>query len=430
MKIFDKNSSKVKYIDLFSGLGGTRIGFEQACDSIGINHECVLTSEIKGHAISVYQHNFINSKISGDITKIDPKLIPDFDYLLAGFPCQPFSSAGKRNGFLDHRGGLFFCIHKILNTKKPLGFLLENVDGLATHDNGNTLNIIISKLEDIGYKVSWKILDSSKFGVPQKRKRIYIVGHRNFLPALDEFIYSYKNAGEFIDHNAPVEITPFTKVLSKEFSDDELYGKSIKDKRGGPNNIHSWDLEIKGRVNKEQKKLLELILKKRRYKKWAENKGIDWMDGMPLTIEEIKTFYNHPDLFKNLNDLTDKGYLAFENPKKRVIIDGITKRVPCVEADKGYNIIAGKLSLPLAFIIDPNDAIPTIVATEVGKIGVVTKKGIRPITVQEGLDFSGFPSYYEMVEKDYAKAFDLIGNTVMPPVIKEVVLKILKGHAL
>lgn len=414
------------FIDLFAGLGGTRLGFEQACMEKGLNSQCVFTSEIKEYAVSVYQSNFLDSEVSGDITKIEPASIPDFDFLLAGFPCQPFSSAGKRNGFLDERGGLFFTILDILSTKNPLGFLLENVDGLANHNNGETLKVIIGKLKDLNYQVSWNILDASEFGVAQKRKRIYIVGHKDHTPNLHLFTKSFKTAGAFIEQDAPIKITPFTKLLSDKFSPSELFGKSIKDKRGGINNIHSWDLEVKGKVSDAQKEILELILKKRRYKKWAAAKGIDWMDGMPLTTKEIETFYDGENLQQQLDALTKMGYLRFEHPKKKVIKDGISKRVPRIEAEKGYNIVAGKLSFPLAKIIDPNDVAPTIVATEAGKIGVATDKGVRSITVQEGLHFSGFPSSYKITKIDYAKAFDLIGNTVMPPVIKAVALRLLK----
>lgn len=421
-----KNIKSVRFIDLFAGLGGTRIGFEQACDEIGIQSQCVFTSEIKNHAIAAYKSNFVDNEVYGDITKIPPSAIPDFDYMLAGFPCQPFSSAGKRKGFLDERGGLFFTILSILQEKLPEGFLLENVDGLASHDKGKTLGVIVTELEMLGYQVSWEILDSSNFGVPQKRKRIYIVGTKSFKPRLDNFDVSYRVTGEFIDHDAPVMPTPFTKLLLEKFDKKELHGKSIKDKRGGTNNIHSWDLEVKGKVLPEQKELLELILKKRRYKKWAKNKGIDWMDGMPLTFDEIQTFYKHPKLKQHLDDLTQKGYLKLEHPKKKVIVDGVAKRISHVESPKGYNIVAGKLSFPLAVIIDPNDVSPTIVATEAGKIGVVTQSGLRTITVNEGLRFSGFPEGYKITDKDYAKAFDLIGNTVMPPVIKAVALKILR----
>ena len=348
----------VRFIDLFAGLGGTRIGFEQACAEKSLVSKCVFTSEIKEFAVSTYKTNFAESEIYGDITQIDPGSIPKFDYLLAGFPCQPFSSAGKRHGFLDERGGLFFTIHEILRAKNPTGFLLENVDGLATHDGGKTLDVIIAALEKLGYLVSWEILDASEFGVPQKRKRIYITGHKAHRPNLKNFKRQYKTAAMCIEHDKPIVHSAFTKLLSEQFSAEELVGKSIKDKRGGGNNIHSWDLEIKGSVNAEQKKLLELILKKRRYKIWAIAKDIDWMDGMPLTLAEIRTFYDHPKLETHIGDLTQKGYLKLEHPKKRVVINGISKRIPHTGAAMGYNIVAGKLSFPLAKIIDPNDVAP------------------------------------------------------------------------
>lgn len=256
---------------------------------------------------------------------------------------------------------------------------------------------------------------------------MYIVGNKRFLPRLENFSKLKVNSGKFINHDFDYKETEFTKILNSKFRADELYGKSIKDKRGGNNNIHSWNLGIKGKVNQRQKNLLELILKKRRYKKWAELKGIDWMDGMPLTVDEIRTFYNDTNLEKDLAYLTQQGYLKFEHPKKKVTINGITKRIPCEKTPKGYNIVTGKLSFPISKIIDPKDLCPTIVATEAGKIAVATKKGVRPITVQEGLKFSGFPSDYNIKIISYNKAFDLIGNTVMPPVIKEVSLKIISN---
>ena len=165
---------KLKFIDLFAGLGGTRIGFEQACEEKGIKPECVFTSEIKPYAVSIYQHNFDGSEVYGDITTIRADEIPNFDFLLAGFPCQAFSVAGNRKGFEDTRGTLFFDIARIIREKKPKGFLLENVEGLVSHDKGRTLQTIISVLQELGYFVDWKVLDSSEFGVPQRRKRIYI----------------------------------------------------------------------------------------------------------------------------------------------------------------------------------------------------------------------------------------------------------------
>ena len=161
----EEEADTVKIIDLFAGLGGIRLGFEQGLKKQGLHAKCVFTSEIKKYAIKAYQNYFGNEKIYGDITQIKTKDIPDFDVLLAGFPCQPFSSAGKGLGFSDTRGTLFFEIERILKEKKGIGkpakaFLLENVEGLVNHDNGNTLNVIIAKLKGLGYKVNYKVLES------------------------------------------------------------------------------------------------------------------------------------------------------------------------------------------------------------------------------------------------------------------------------
>ncbi len=415
----------VRFIDLFAGLGGTRIGFEQAFKEKNIQTNCVFSSEIKDHAISAYQANFNNEDIYGDITAINPGAIPDFDFLLAGFPCQPFSSAGKRRGFLDERGGLFFTILKILVSKKPEGFLLENVEGLVSHNRGDTLAKIVEELGRIGYHVSYDVLDASDFGVPQKRKRIYIVGHRQKQVKLSGFRTKPSKISDIIEHDAPHEKTAFTARLEAMFSASQLRGKAIKDKRGGRNNIHSWDLELKGPLSAGQKDLMCEILKKRRYKKWAEQKGIQWMDGMPLTYDEISTFYQVDNLLEMLEDLTAKGYLTFEHPRDLVVKDGVSTRVPASHVPKGYNIVAGKLSFPITKILDPDDVAPTLVATETGKLALSLKKGVRKLTVREGLRISGFPESYSLDHLDYRKAFDLIGNTVMPPVIKAVMLKVL-----
>ncbi|MFM5898219.1 MAG: DNA (cytosine-5-)-methyltransferase, partial [Dolichospermum sp.] len=165
-------STTIKFIDLFAGIGGMRLGLEQSCKSLGINSKCVFTSEIKDTAIKIYKENFFEDKIWGDITKISSQCIPDFDILLAGFPCQPFSSAGTRQGFLDTRGTLFFEIERILKDKSPFGFLLENVEGLVKHDDGKTLTTILNKLKQLGYQVKCEVLNARDFGIPQDRKRV------------------------------------------------------------------------------------------------------------------------------------------------------------------------------------------------------------------------------------------------------------------
>ena len=171
-----KSKKKVKIIDLFAGIGGIRLGFEQAFNG---NIECVFTSEIDKYAIQTYVENFGSSNIYGDITQILEKDIPEHDILLAGFPCQPFSQAGLKKGFNDTRGTLFFDIERILIAKKPKAFLLENVKQLKGHDKGNTLKVILEHLYNAGYKTFVKVLAAKDFGIPQNRERIYIVGFRD-----------------------------------------------------------------------------------------------------------------------------------------------------------------------------------------------------------------------------------------------------------
>jgi len=162
----------IKFIDLFAGIGGFRIGFER------VGFKCVFSAEIDEHACEVYKENF-GENPKCDITQLDPNIIPDFDVLCAGFPCQSFSISGKQEGFYDKtRGTLFFDICRILEVKKPKVVLLENVKNLEKHDKGNTLRIIIESLIELGYTVNYKILNAKDFDVPQNRERIIIIGNR------------------------------------------------------------------------------------------------------------------------------------------------------------------------------------------------------------------------------------------------------------
>ena len=171
-----------KFIDLFAGVGGIRLGFEQAAHDYNLNAQCVFTSEIDEWACKTYRKNFPQDEHDpkSDITLVDEKTIPDFDVLLAGFPCQAFSIAGRRGGFEDTRGTLFFDVARIIKEKRPKAFLLENVKGLTNHRSGKTLEVIINTLkEDLGYTVYYKILNAKDYGLAQMRERIYIVGFRS-----------------------------------------------------------------------------------------------------------------------------------------------------------------------------------------------------------------------------------------------------------
>lgn len=421
-------NKKVKFVDLFAGMGGIRKGFELACESMKLESECVFTSEIKPHAVEILKQNNSCEKIHGDITKINEKDIPDFDFLLAGFPCQAFSSAGKRLGFLDTRGTLYFEVERILKEKKPKGFILENVEGLVIHDRkdkkspiGQTLSTILQSLENLGYKVEWKVLNSKYFGVPQERKRIYIIGTDRKKPEMNFQVGKVKKIKEILESGLPTVNSKIVSLLLSHFSVEELQGKAIKDKRGGKDNIHSWDIELKGKVTNSQKELLNKLLTERRKKKWAYEYGIEWMDGMPLTKEHIKTFYDVKNLEEILEDLVNKGYLKKEYPKRKIA----GKRVQDTNLPIGYNIVTGKMSFEINKILNPESIAPTLVAMDMRGLFVVDGKGLRNLSLREGLRLFGYPEDFKF-EIEKSLGYDLLGNTVVVPAIEEVSKRVLK----
>jgi DNA (cytosine-5)-methyltransferase 1 len=212
---------KLKFIDLFAGVGGMRIAFERnKC-------ECVFSSEWDAFSQKTYFENF-GEMPQGDITQIDEKDIPNHNILIGGFPCQPFSTIGKREGF-EHptQGTLFFDIVRILKEKKPNSFLLENVAGLVNHDGGKTFKQILSTLErELGYWVRAEKLDSADFGVPQHRKRIYIVGFSKEISEKPKFSFSWpeKNV-EKIGVGQFVEIHEEGYTISKHLQKSYIYKK-------------------------------------------------------------------------------------------------------------------------------------------------------------------------------------------------------------
>lgn len=420
-------TESIKFIDLFAGIGGIRKGFELACSDLGLKTECVFTSEIKPYAVEVLKQNHPNETVRGDITKIETAEIPDFDFLLGGFPCQAFSAAGKRLGFEDTRGTLFFEVERILRDKKPKGFILENVEGLVNHDKqnikdkiGKTLSTILEHLTTLGYKVNWKVLNAKNFGVPQDRKRIYITGTYIDFPNLENFETSNTNLSDILEKGLPVSNSKFVNLVLSNYSVKQLYGMSIKDKRGGNNNIHSWDIDYKGKTTKQEKEFLNLLLKERRKKKWAQEYGIDWMDGMPLTISMIRTFYNADNLETMLEDLVAKKYLKKEHPKKKIG----NKRVQDETLPLGYNIVAGKMSYEVAKVLDPKGIAPTLVAMDMEHLFVGDGDGIRKLSLREGLRLFGYPDDFKF-EVSLQDGYDLLGNTVVVPVIKQVALRVL-----
>lgn len=416
----------IKYIDLFAGIGGIRIGTVQALDSLGIQSKCVLSSEINEKACQTYELNF-GEKPSGDIHNI--KELPPFDLLLAGFPCQPFSYAGKQKGFGDTRGTLFFEIERILKDYRPKAFLLENVRGLTTHDHGRTFATITNALTNLGYGIQTLILNSSEFNVPQNRTRLYIVGlygaspmmHlKTSLGATDSHRFKkkyeltelfdlgkkYSTVKDILEKNVDTKYfcsDKFIKQLRGVIGNDlsKLDGYRLIDYRGGKS-IHSWEMGKNGKCSKQEIKFMNLLITNRRRPEFGRQK-----DGKKLSIEQIKTFYKDDDIKEVVASLVKKGYLK--------------------EADGKYNPVAGNMSFEVFKFLDPNSVSITLTASDCNRLGIVQNNIPRRITPRECARLQGFPESFIINPFD-EYAYKQFGNSVSVPVIKAVMEDFIKSN--
>lgn len=411
----------IHFIDLFAGIGGIRLGVSNALKAHGILSDCVLSSEINPKACETYQLNY-NEYPQGDIHEISD--IPAFDFLLGGFPCQPFSYAGKRMGFGDTRGTLFFEIERILGKYKPKAFLLENVRGLYTHDHGRTFETIMQKLHDLGYGTYDLLLNSSDFGVPQNRVRLYILGILGAEPKMTlqtnlgakdshsfknkpcelnlfELSYSPKRTTvsqileEQVDEKYYCSET-FQKQLKKVTGDDlsKLHGYRLIDYRGGQA-IHSWELGKKGECTEHEIEFLNLLVTHRRHPEFGKDK-----DGKRLTIEQIKTFYRKEDIVDIIPSLLKKGYIQ--------------------EIEGRYNLVCGNMSFEVFKFLDPDSISITLTSSDSNRLGVIQNNIARRITPRECARLQGFPDSF-IVNPTDAYAYKQFGNSVSVPVIEAVV---------
>ena len=416
----------IKFIDLFAGTGGIKIGFEQACSKFGVETECVFSAEIDKNACKSYELNFGHNPYN-DITKVNE--LPKFDFMLAGFPCQSFSYAGKRRGFGDTRGTLFFDVERLLKKYKPKGFLLENVRGLTTHDKGRTFQTIIHSLESIGYKVEFRLLNSSNFNVPQNRVRIYIVGILNEdfdikiksdVGAVDSHNFKGRNGQiSLFDEQIKIKVVKdilenkpdnkflctdtFTSQLKKVIGEDlsELNGYRLIDTRNG-NSIHSWDLGIKGECSDDEIEFMNLLIANRRKKIFGTHQ-----DGKALTLDQIKTFYKKNNIKKLANSLIKKGYLS--------------------NYDDKYNPVCGNMSFEVFKFLDPESISITLTASDTNRLGVVQNGKPRRLTPRECARLQGFPETYKLLENDNA-VYKQMGNAVSVPVINSVITDLIENN--
>lgn len=228
IEVQNKLLQNYKFIDLFAGIGG----FHLALESLGA--ECVYANEWDKEAQKVYFNNF-GIMPEGDITKVDENTIPSHDILCAGFPCQAFSISGKQRGFEDSRGSLFFDVARVVKAKKPKIVFMENVKNFATHDNGNTLKVVKSTMEELGYTFYSKVLNAVNYGMPQKRERIYMVCFRNDLkidcfPFPNQFKLQ-KHVEDFLLHDESMVKNLYVDrkdTFYNDKKDDEYSNSSIR----------------------------------------------------------------------------------------------------------------------------------------------------------------------------------------------------------
>jgi len=216
-----------KFIDLFCGIGSFHYSFKQ------FNWECVMACDIDAAVKETYKHNYGMTPL-GDITEIDPATIPMYDILCAGFPCQPFSQCGQHKGFDDKRGTLFFHIMKFVDYHKPKIIILENVQGLLTHDQGRTFERIKKDIEESNYTIAYKVIKCSDYGLPQMRKRLIIVGIRND----SEMIH---HVDKILNFDAYKKEKTLSTFLGKNFAKSVAYTIRCGGKNSPINDKHNWD---------------------------------------------------------------------------------------------------------------------------------------------------------------------------------------------
>ena len=408
----------IRTIDLFAGIGGIRLGVEQAIKEKGLESVCVLSSEIDEKACETYKLNF-GEYPNGDIKNIS--VIKPFDFLLAGFPCQPFSYAGKRQGFGDTRGTLFFEIERILGAYHPTAFLLENVRGLKTHDGGRTFETIMSKLHELGYGTCELLLNSSGFGVPQNRVRLYILGIHGATPKMSLITdlgaadsHQFKAqcnqldilpqrerrlVKDILEHDVPQQYLcseTFAQQLRHAVGDDltKLHGYRLIDYRGGKA-LHSWEIGRKGNCSAAEILFMNLLIQNRR----KHSFGIH-QDGKKLTFEQIQTFYKKDNIQEIIESLIQKGYLKEDSGK--------------------YNPVCGNMSFEVFKFLDPESISITLTSSDANRLGVIDNNYPRRITPRECARLQGFPDSFIVNPAD-SFAYKQFGNSVSVPVIKAVI---------
>lgn len=428
-----KQKGVLKYVDLFSGIGGFRVAIDQ------LGGESLGYSEIDKYAKETYQLNF-NDPVEhdlGDVTKI--KNLPNLDLIVGGVPCQSWSIAGKKLGFDDPRGKLWFDTIEMVKLSKPKVFVFENVNGLADPRNKANLDLIKSSFEELGYIVFHKVLNAYDFGQPQNRSRVFIVGFKSeFQKNANLFNYPIQNkhGGDLVDFLDGVKKK---NIIKSKFSKEALFDGKIPlsrnasqkddefndffvlcDTRNGHTTIHSWDIR---NTSKHEKEICMAILKNRRKKKYGD------YDGNPLSLQDLKNLVGNT-LKKDIDGLVDKKILKYNSEGKIDLVNSKNS----AGVDGIYRVY-----LPNSRIFSTLTATGTkdYIATEYVEgsnldeyrknfiSNILLKKKLRPITPKEAFRIQGFPDKFKIHKTD-RHAYKQIGNSVCPVVVKKLTEEIIK----
>ena len=365
----------MKFFDTFAGCGGFRMGMTQT------GHTPVGFCERDKHASKLYKavYDTEGEYYAEDATKIITGELPDFDILCGGFPCQAFSVAGKRQGFGDTRGTLFFELARILKDKRPRYFIFENVKGLLSHDGGKTFQSIIQVLTDIGYTVEWQLLNTKFFGLPQNRERVFIVGH--------------------LGGGSGRKVFP---IRQNDWPDSEKFSSTAIDS-------NYW----KGVDNHGQR---TLIYWKNSKEKWAQEER-----------ENVPTLKTQSEICRQtllLQELTQS-----QTQSGRVYdIQGIS---PCLDTMQGGNKQPKILAVPLKYLDRNQKNLQgdySFTVDTVNSGGVMKDKRIRRLTPLECFRLQGFPDYIVHKAREIGisdtQLYKMAGNAVSVPVIRELGLRI------
>lgn len=419
--------AKFTFIDLFAGIGGFRIALER------LGGQCLGYSEIDAEAIAVYQKNFIapvsgSERNLGDVQTIG-KLPKSVDVIVGGVPCQPWSIAGKIKGFEDDRGKLWFDVIRVIELNQPKAFIFENVKGLMEPRHRQSLESIVSELSQLGYYVTFQVLNSYDFGLPQDRDRIFIVGIQNRIQTYSEFRFPEPLAEKPRLYDC-IEGVERRVIKKQKFPPEQLFGDRIPASRGrfqkidelndfflfsdvrdGHTTIHSWDLV---ETSEREKEICVTLLRNRRKKKYGPK------DGNPLSFEHLQQLIPGLEL-EELEKLVDKKILRQVQPNKYEFVNS--------KISAGINGIA-KIILPHA------DAIGTLTATGMRDyiatcslecqnpkaykqefIETIYKPGkFKPISARDYARLQGFPDDFQMARRE-AIARKQFGNAVSVPVV-------------